>query len=132
MTKPQATGTDLLKTVAACILAPLTAAVAAAVAGVLWYLMNAAFTVIRPEIIGFIAASIGALVGMYAARAACDKLLSGYLPQAVFLVFAIIVAFSVYMYVFLLPFAWGNLASYAQVAIIGCMAYILFWKFEPI
>ena len=132
MTTPQATGIELLKTVAACILAPVTAAVGAAIAGLLWYFMNFAFSVIRPEILGFFAAIFGSFVGMYAARAICDKFLGGYIPQAVFFIFALIVTLSSYTYIFVLPLEWIKLGSYAQVAIIGFLSYVFFWKAEAI
>ena len=132
MTTPQATGIELLKTIAACILAPIVAAVGAAIAALLWFFLNYAFSVIRPEILGFFAGVFGSFVGMYAARAACDKFIFGYLPQAVFFVFALIVAFYIYLYVFLLPFEWINLVSYAQVLVVAIMSYFLFWKAEVI
>lgn len=132
MATPQATGVDLLKTIAACIIAPVTAVVCAVIVGMIWFWMNSLVTVIRVEIIGFVASIIGAVAGMYAARGICDKFLDGYIPQAVFLVFLAIFLFLAYIYIFFYPFEWDRAGSYAQVAVMGFFSYVLFWKGDPL
>ena len=128
----QASGTDLLRTIGACILAPIATLIGAALAGGLWFLLNFAFTVIRPEVLGFIAAIIGGVAGMYAARFACDSWLKGYIPQAVFFVYAIFLSIMLYLYLFVIPFEWNKLASYAQLIVIGFLSYRFFWVVDPI
>ena len=128
MTTPQATSIGLLKTVAACLLAPIVAAVGTAIASLLWLFLNFAFSFIPIAILGFFAGIFGAFAGMYAARAACDKFLFGYLPQAVFFVFALIIAFYAYMYIFLIPFEWIKLVNYGQVTVFAILSYVFFGK----
>ncbi|GAO39229.1 hypothetical protein SCH01S_28_00880 [Sphingomonas changbaiensis NBRC 104936] len=132
MEAQQATGAGLLKTLAACLLAPIALIVVAMLwGGVNAILMNI-FTVIRPGIIGFFSVLIGTVAGMFAARIACDKWLSGYHPQVVFVVLALLGFGGLLFELFFVPFDGAKINSYVQLGLIALFSYHLFWRYEPI
>jgi len=69
------TGTLVLQTIVAMVLALITYVIVATLAGAFFYFMNAALTVIRPGIIQFFAAIVGSIAGMIVAKIACEAVL---------------------------------------------------------
>jgi hypothetical protein len=116
-----------LQTAGAIPLALVTWMIVSVLATVIWYFMNVFFTVIRPEIIGFIANAIGGFIGVIAAKALTDH----WLPRAARKPVAI--AFFGFC-AFLLFLEWGYLPNPSHPVIVTAgvvsstwAAYQAFW-----
>ena len=116
------------RTCAAAVLALATWFVVSTVLGTAIFYLNRLTTVTRPEIIGFFAHCVAGGAGVVAAKAACDKLLNGYAPRAIFVVFA---AFSLFWLVnvwFLgseppAPFTFSF-----QMIVVLFVSWFIFWQ----
>jgi hypothetical protein len=124
----QKTGLGFIKTLAACILAPLSCEVSSVSVRFIIFTTNRLLTDIRPEIIAIYAAIAGSCAGIFGARWLCDRWLHGYLHQAIFFLFLALISVFMYFYVFVIPFTWTALPEYAQVCIVLILDYLLFWK----
>ena len=83
------------RTAGAMVLAPLTWLSVALSIGLLLSLWNRLTTTVRPEIIDFFVAIIATIVGMVAARAACDKVFKVYAKRPIFVLFILFASLSV-------------------------------------
>ena len=83
------------RTAGAMVLALLTWLSVALSIGFLLSLWNRLTTTVRPEIIDFFVAIIATIVGMVAARAACDKVLKVYARRPIFVLFIFFASLSV-------------------------------------
>ncbi|PBB36765.1 hypothetical protein [Mesorhizobium sp. WSM3868] len=81
-------GSLLLQTLVAMVLAFVVYMVVATIACMVIYFSQTLLTVVRPGIIAFFAMVIGSVIGMIAARKACDTVLRGYSGKVVFVMFA--------------------------------------------
>lgn len=121
-------GSLALQTAVAMVLALVVYLVVATVAAVLIFRVQSFMTVIRPEIIQFFAAIIGSVIGITAAKAACDTVLRGYSRKAVFVMFAILTVAALAMELFLVPMQINQINSLGQLVAGTISAYLYFWQ----
>ncbi|ESY89081.1 hypothetical protein X739_01360 [Mesorhizobium sp. LNHC220B00] len=117
-----------LQTIVAMVLALVVYLVVATVAGMGIFLIQYMLTVIRPGIIQFFAVLFGSVVGMTAAKAACDAVLRGYSGKAVFVMFAVLGLAAVVMEIFFVPMQLNQINSVGQLVAGIITAFVYFWK----
>ncbi|TRC91141.1 hypothetical protein FJV80_04260 [Mesorhizobium sp. WSM4310] len=125
-------GSLLLQTLVAMVLAFVVYMVVATVAGMAIYFVQTLLTVVRPGIIAFFAMVIGSVIGMTAARKACDTVLRGYSGKAVFIMFAALAAAALAAELFLVPMQLNQINSLGQLAAGIITAFVYFWKNEAL
>lgn len=82
-------GALLWQTALAVIVAPVIWMVVTLIVAFLLSFWNRLMTVVRPEIIDFFAVIVATIVGMVAARAACDKFFKHYSRRPIFVIFVL-------------------------------------------
>jgi hypothetical protein len=132
MEAQRATGAGLLKTVGACLIAPIILFFVALVWGGLNGIMMSIFSFAPAGVISFFSVVIGTSAGMFAARIACDKWLVDYSPQVVFFLFALLSIGALLFELLYVPFDMTKINSYVQIALIAVLSYVLFWTYESV
>jgi hypothetical protein len=120
----QSSGTFILQTVVAIVLAILVFAVVSTLAAGILYITERVLTVMRPGIIAFFALIVGSWVGMQLARVACDAVLRGYSERSVFVTFAVLVAAGLAFEFIFVPMRLEQINSYAQLITAGIAAFV--------
>lgn len=124
----QVDGVSVGGTVIALIMAPVVLTIVAAVTGFVWFFLNRIFTVVRPEILGVIGASIGAVAGVMTARMACDATLKSYHPRAVAVEVWLICACGLVFELFVMPLEWARVSPVVQLIVLSGYTYATFWN----
>lgn len=122
------TGTLALQTVVAVILALAVYIVVATVAGMFIFYANTYLTFIRPPVLEFFALIAGAIVGMIAAKAACDAVLKAYSARTVFVTFTVLSAVMVALELALQPHDREQFNAIGQMCAGLYGAYVSFWQ----
>lgn len=79
-------------------------------------------------LVEFVAQSLGAIVGVFIARYACDKLLTKYSLAAVFCAFAILVVFSVSVELYFADNDFQMVLRLILIFVLAGAAWKVFWK----
>jgi hypothetical protein len=123
-------GLALLKTAGAIVVSLVVFLLVGTLLSLFYGLFLSGLTVLRPIIIESMAAAFGTVVGVVAAKAACDSILKGYVPQVVFIIFALLSAVAALNYLLIVPPAWENVPKYIVTILLPCISFATFWKDE--
>jgi hypothetical protein len=130
METSQSSGMGLLRTMSAVVVSLVVFAIVSTLFSVLYSLFLVRWTIFD-SVAANIMASIGSVVvGIVAAKAACNAWLRGYSAQSVFIVFAILGVLAAFSQLVLQQLAWEKLPHYLVTITILVTSYILFWKNE--
>ena len=121
-------GTGAFRTIAASITAPIVCVIVSAIAGGLFAVFQTITTVLLPGIIGFFAVIIGTVAGMAASRGVCDRFLTPYRTEVVFVSFVILVVSGLIFELFYVPPRLEQINSYVQLMVLAVTSYVVFWK----
>lgn len=119
---------DIGGTVIAMVVVPIVVAAVAVVAGFVFTVVHVVLTVIRPEIIGVVAACLGGGLGVAAARGVCDAVLKRYAVRVIFVELLVLCLVGLVVELTTLPMEWGRVAPIAQLVAVGVTAHGVFWK----
>ena len=125
----------LWKTGAAAVVALVVWAIVSSIVSILSALGNLLTTDLREGVIDFWAQFIGGGVGVYSARVVCDKFLKPYSKHVIFMLFLVVCIGIVVIQFYMLHYplvAPRMIAAYANGASSIAIAYIAFWKNEPL
>lgn len=120
----------VFKTIAASIAAPIVCAVVSAVAGGIFAVIQTVTTVLRPGIIGFFAVIIGSVAGVAASKEVCDRFLSPYRAEFVFVSLVALVLAGLIFELVYVPLRIEQINSYVQLVVLAVASYAVFWKGE--
>ncbi|MGB7126606.1 MAG: hypothetical protein WBD42_07255 [Methylovirgula sp.] len=127
--KPQFGGAFALQTIVAMVLALIAYTIVCAIVFVACFIIYRVLSIIRPEIIEIMGAVIGSVVGMYAARLACDATLRDYSGKAVCIFFEIIFGVAVIsVAIDWSDFTWSWMVQITHAFVAAPAAFILFWN----
>ena len=112
----------------AVILALITHTAVATLTGFLIAVWNRLTSTTRPEIIDFFAVIIAAVLGMVAAKAACDKIFKVYAKRPIFVLFGTLSALGLVIVMFLLEEPETPIISSAQAIATAIAAWVIFWR----
>jgi hypothetical protein len=124
-------GANIGGTAIALAMVPIVVAAVAIAVGFVITVVHVVLTVIRPEIIGFIAACLGGCLGVAAARGACDAVLKRYAPRVVFVELLVLCLVGLVIELTTLPMEWGRAAPIAQLVAVIVTAHGVFWRMRP-
>jgi Na+/melibiose symporter-like transporter len=122
--------TNALHTVAAIPLALVTFALCSTVASVAWFAVNYFLSDFRPVVLGFISSVMGALVGIYAARALCDRWLPRHNGKVVFGAFVVCGGAALVLEWTVLPNPAHPVIATASWFAVLWMGFAYFWSGE--
>lgn len=121
-------GALALQTAVAMVLALVVYVIASILTSTAMFFFERLMSDIRPEIIAFSTVITGSVIGVYAARSACDMTLRSYSARAVAIWFeGLAVAALVFEFAFV-PLAWTQINSFAQIAAVAVSAIVMFWN----
>jgi uncharacterized membrane protein AbrB (regulator of aidB expression) len=124
-------GTFALQTVVAFFVAFVTYAVVAALAAVAFVLFYRLTTELWPWLIQFTAAIIGASVGIYAAKEACEAVLRDYSRKAVCILFMTLAALTIAAAAFFWDrFDWDRFIDVVRAVTAAIAAVLYFWSHQ--
>lgn len=112
----------------ACVISILVWVAASVLVGGLLTVLQMLLTVLRPGIVGVIAATIGGLAGVASAEQVCDRWPGKYSGKAVFLAFCCFFSVDIFAEIFYVPAHLAQIAAAFQIGASLLAAYSTFWK----
>lgn len=125
---PQVRGRPWWHTAAACGLSLIVWMAVSFVVGGFLTVLQTILTVLRPGIVGALAAAAGGFAGVEAAEYVCDRWLRSYSGRAVFLALCCFFLADVAAEILYVPPQLGQIATALQLIVSVLAAYGTFWK----